>query len=244
MILCKDRVVREQMMPNRQSTRMARRTVWRGELFAGVSKASRWGDYSLRGWRIRLERVRALGKVGVHDYSCKDHLRNGISETGHAGGLTKEITPPNDPRPDGDVLLGNDMLGYEIHAASRWIGRHQFRDCQASVGGMFCIGGNAIQDAHMQERTGTGDAHSHDRAYEPRPNSGGGPSRGEWGANGGRNGAQNAQDRDSIRHGRPFVELATQLLFVANAREQPLVVIMDRGHCGPVRCCSCRCFLF
>ena len=145
MILCKDRVVREQMMPNRQSTRMARRTVWRGELFAGVSKASRWGDYSLRGWRIRLERVRALGKVGVHDYSCKDHLRNGISETGHAGGLTKEITPPNDPRPDGDVLLGNDMLGYEIHAASRWIGRHQFRDCQASVGGMFCIGGTRFK---------------------------------------------------------------------------------------------------
>jgi hypothetical protein len=76
---------------------------------------------------LRLERRHSVDDVHVHDDGSHDHLRDAVSQTGHASGLTQKVTPANDPRPDCDMLFGDNMLCHKVHATSGRISRNQLR---------------------------------------------------------------------------------------------------------------------
>lgn len=117
------------MEPKRHRIRIEMRTRWYCDLHAEPSVAFVAPNRATERKDERFEGRIAIYNVGVHDGRSQSHLSNCVCKTGHSRCLTEEVGPSYDPRPDGNMLLRNDMLGDEVHSASSWIRRYQLGDC-------------------------------------------------------------------------------------------------------------------
>lgn len=123
-ILCNDFVVREHIVPNRQSTRIARSTVCTGVLHSSLAHVVA----SLGRLVLRCKRIHTILKSRIHNSSCKDHLGDSVGQTRDSSCLTKKVTPSYNPSPDSNALLRNNMLRYKIHPSRRRIRGYQLGD--------------------------------------------------------------------------------------------------------------------
>lgn len=78
---------------------------------------------------LRMKGIPSILQRGIHTHTGKNHLRLRVDDTRHAGRLTQQIEPADDPRPDGGVFGRHYVLGDKVHPPRGWIGGNQFGHC-------------------------------------------------------------------------------------------------------------------
>lgn len=129
---CRLLVVREHTPPMTQRSAIARRTVCNAELEDIEFHISR-NNHQEPEFRLRGKCVLVAVESGVHANRSKNHLADGVCHARNSGCLAQEVAPTDNPGPESDVFLRNNMLCNEIHAACCWIRRHQLRNYEALV---------------------------------------------------------------------------------------------------------------
>jgi hypothetical protein len=109
----------EQIVPNRQRTKIARRTVWYASLHRVLNIVSVVSPDDLR---LKCGHVAIHG---MHHCGCKNHLRDRVGQTCNSCRLTKEVAPTDDPGPCCNVFWRYYVFGDIVHTSSSRICANQ-----------------------------------------------------------------------------------------------------------------------